>query len=128
MPLDMDNTHTSSTLVARTFILDRQWLLVKQPLSNGRLDSGLRAFTILRMAVVVPELEFAQVAMQMNPTDVVVDAVNASLEKREEPFDRVAVDLPASIFTLAMTGRMVAAIVFSADPDVSAIVVREDSR
>jgi len=39
--------------------------------------------------MVVPEIKLSSVAMQMGFTDVMIDAVDPTLEDREEIFDRV---------------------------------------
>lgn len=49
------------------------------------------------MAVVVPELELAHVAVQVLLGNAVVDAVDAALNSREEALDGVGVNVAADV-------------------------------
>src|SRR5690606_37848021 len=49
-------------------------------------------------ALVVAEIEFRQIALQVLLADVVIGAVDAALEDREIALDRVGVGLAANVF------------------------------
>jgi hypothetical protein len=49
-------------------------------------------------AVGIPEIEFAQVSVQMLFGAMLIDALHAALEDGIETFNRVRVDLAANVF------------------------------
>lgn len=74
------------------------WRFVRQALALRRLDSQQGALSIFRIAVVVPELELAHVAVQVLLGNTVVDAVDAALNGREEALNGVGVNVAAHVF------------------------------
>ena len=84
--------------------LEGLWLTsppIGQPLSDDALQCDRRAFAISeakRGAVVVSEIEFAEVTLQVSLRDMVIDAIDTALEDREVPLDGVGVRVAANVF------------------------------
>lgn len=81
---------------------------IGQPLALDALKRGNRPRCIavaIRHAVVIPELKFGQIAMQVRLATVLIDALHAALEDAERALNRVRVDdrvFPADIVALGM--------------------------
>ena len=79
--------------------------LIREPLTADTLEQSGSAFLVvdaLRFAVVVAEVEFRNVALKMLLADVLVNPGKATLENREEPFNRVRRHVTASVFLASM--------------------------
>src|SRR6266705_1380881 len=63
---------------------------------------------LLGLAVVVSEIEFSAIALQVLRADMMESTDNAALEDGEKPFDGVGMRIAAHIFAAAMVDRFVA--------------------
>jgi hypothetical protein len=69
--------------------------LIGEPLAFHALQKTLCAVLIVyakRDAVVIAEVEFSKVAVQVIVSAVLIDALHAALEDRKETFDGIGVD------------------------------------
>ena len=83
---------------------------IRETLALYTQESLRRTFSIGHAklgAIVVTEIKFRQIALQMGFADVVIDAIDATLENREVTFDRIAVRVVADVFTIAMVNHLV---------------------
>lgn len=55
----------------------------------------------------VTEIEFGQIALQMRFADMLINAVDAAFQDREETFNRVGMGLAANVFIFAVRDRFV---------------------
>src|SRR6266571_113813 len=77
-------------------------------------DRGNGALPIIKLAVVVPELEFAQVAVQVLFRNTVVNAVKPAPQHPEEALNRVRMHVAPDVFIRAMAhGFMAARVLFA---------------
>lgn len=81
---------------------------------NG-LDGTLNVLHAQGRPLAVPEVEFAQVALQMRGADVVIHAIDAALEDREIALDRIRVRVPTNVLFNAVVDRVVPRKVWSDD-------------
>ena len=84
--------------------------MIGQALARDALDRNFRAVGIAVAepdAVIVAEIIFRQVAMQMLLFAVLIDALHAAFEDREETFRRIGVNIAASVFLRGVLDRFV---------------------
>jgi hypothetical protein len=85
---------------------------IGEPFTLGTNDRAIGAFQIIdakRDAMIVPEIEFGRVAMQVRFADVEIAAVNPAFEDRKEILDRVGMpERGADIFLGRVIDRSVA--------------------
>ena len=62
------------------------------------LGGALGIFDAQARAVVIAEIELSEIAMQMSFAAMLVHALHAALEDREEAFDGVGMDFAANVF------------------------------
>jgi hypothetical protein len=72
------------------------------PRTLQRVISTLRVIHAKRNPVVVPEIELAQIPLQMNFGDVLVNAVDASLEDAEIALNGVGMDIATNVFAVGV--------------------------
>src|SRR6266581_1898574 len=80
-----------------------------QALPGDSLERGISALCVIhakRRAVVVSEIEFRNVPLQMLFTNMVIRPNQTTLEQREKAFNGVRVDRAAHVFTFAMPDRL----------------------
>ena len=75
--------------------------MIGEPLAFDAFDSGFGAVNVAVAepnAMVVAEVKFREIAVQMLLVAVLINSLHAALEDRERAFDGVGVDLGADIF------------------------------
>lgn len=83
------------------------WLPVYEALSYACLYRGQNALAVLKFTIVIAELKFGQIAVQVLPADVVIDAVQATLEQPEHALNRVRMHITPDVFlALVIHGLM----------------------
>ena len=58
-------------------------------------------------AIIIPEVKFTEIALQMILTHVVIDAIDAALEDRKVTLDRIRVRITANVFADRMYDSLV---------------------
>src|SRR6266849_6422874 len=87
--------------------------LISEPLADHSAKQFLGALFVapsVRLAMVVAEVELGEVAVQVIVRAVLIDALHAALEDREEAFDGIGVNgriERGDIFALAVSGEAV---------------------
>src|SRR5579864_2111897 len=105
--------------------------LIGEPLAcgTGQDTTGARKIVIASLDPVrIPEIELAQVPVQMGGTHVLVNAVHAALQDAEVPLHRVGVDIAANVLLGAVVDAAVAAPEVPADARVDASFVGHETR
>lgn len=85
-------------------------LNVHQSLADGALNRAACAFRVIdleRDPVRIAEIELRQIAVQMLLAAMLVHALHAALEGREEAFDRVRMDVAPAVFLGAVVDCLV---------------------
>ncbi len=113
--------------VATLFALRCDWRSVHKALSFGSLDRSLDAFAVVQLAIVPNEVELPDVAMQILPTNVMVDTHDSAFDERERAFRRIRVDVAANVFA-SVINLMMAAFEFLVDAVVGREFIRNDAR
>ena len=75
--------------------------------ATQRDQAAFRVFNSMRHTVVIAELEFRRIAVQVLLTTVLIHALHAALEDAEIALNRVGVDDATAILTLAVSGEIV---------------------
>jgi hypothetical protein len=103
---------------------------IGEPFADYAAKRAIGAFSVIdaeRNAVVMPEIEFGEVAMQMFLADVLIDTVDPSLQDRKVPFSSIGVGIASYIFVLGMNDCLVAG-EFLADLPIDAALVCSEVR
>src|ERR1700721_1078661 len=82
-----------------------KWLLVHQTLAFCGLYHSSRPLSIIQLAIVPHEIELPEIAMQVLPTDVVIDADQSSSDEGMAAFGGIDVNVSACVFKRAMGHR-----------------------
>jgi len=85
-------------------------LLIHQALAFDALhglDGAVNVAVAEFDAVIVAEVKFREVAVQVLLAAVLIDAAHAALEDREEALDRIGVDVTPDIFFVGVCHRLV---------------------
>jgi hypothetical protein len=83
---------------------------VRETLAFNALHSKRRTFPIVHTegnAVIVAEIKFREIAMQMLLIAMLIDAAHTALEDREVAFGRVGMHIVADVFAAGMMHRFV---------------------